>query len=214
MGFNLSKMLMGFAKSSFKAATKKERKPLGDEYDFREEYTNEVDEWEAQVDSLNDIYNEWDYEQDPAPFRQRFDQEYAEIQEYLKTTVKTFLAEHSDGYRKSDINIIYKELVEQAKEIKADFMSEYPSMVSEYKEFLKEEEERRQEEEQEAAEWAAFVQSVLSKLQANNEAVKQKGFIDSFENKSGARQAINDLVEAGHVERLKKGGVYFIAVKQ
>mgnify|MGYP003299388708 CR=1 FL=1 len=156
MGFDLSKMLMGFAKSSFKAATKKERKPLRDEYDFREEYENEVDEWEAQVDSLNDIYNEWDYEQDPAPFRQRFEQEYAEIQEYLKTTVKTFLAEHSAGYRKSDINIIYKELVEQAKEIKADFMSEYPSMVSEYKEFLKEEEERRQEEEQEAAEWAAF----------------------------------------------------------
>ena len=170
MGFNLSKMLMGFAKSSIKSAMKEERRELGDDYDFREEYENEVNEWEAQVDSLNDVCDEWDCEQDPAPYRKRFEEEYNEVLEYLKTTVKPFLAEHSDGYRKSDINLIYKELVEQAKEIKTDFMNEYPSMVLEHKEFLEQEAE-------DAAEWAAFTQTVLEKLQACEEPIKQKVFI-------------------------------------
>ena len=186
---------------------KKRSGPLGDDYDFREEFSDTVEKWEALVDELSDYEDEYDGTIAPKEYKKGFDEKYKATLEYLKNTVKPFLSEHSEGYRKSDLNIIYKDLVELANEHKQDFLENgYHRIIEDYKEFLEEQEEEKRA----AAEWAAFTQEVTDKLKTC-QPIKQKAFIDSFEDKSDVRAALNELVENDIVTREKKGGAYFIS---
>lgn len=195
-----------------KSQPKKRRGELGDDYDFREDFADTVDSWEAEVEDLACFADEWDGESDPKEHLERFKQQYKNTLDFLKNTVKPFLAENSDGYRKSSLNNIYKDLLEMANEHKQTFIDEeYPRLVDEYKDFLKEKAEEEAELLAEEAEWAAATKEVVEKLKAC-QPIKQKTFLDSFDDKSYVKAILNELVENGTIERVKKSGAYVISL--
>lgn len=214
MGFSVLNFISSCLKTAVNSGQKSKSRcgELGDDYDFREEFADDVESWEEEVEELSYFADEWDEESDPKEYLKKFNEKYNNTLDFLKNTVKPFLAEHSDGYRKSDLNYIYKDLLEKAKEYKQTFIKdEYPYIVEKYKEFLEEQRIEEEERQKEEAEWAAIKQEVVEKLK-DCQPIKQKSFLDEFEEKSYIKAVLNELVENEIVERVKKSGAYIICL--
>lgn len=212
MDFGFDKLFKALINIAFDVPQKSKRRELGDDYDFREDYESEVEEWEDKVNEMNYICSDWTYEHDPVPFRKKFDEYYEEVITFLKDEVKPFLASHSKGYRKALLNNIYKELLEEAKENRKDFLeNEYPYMQEEYKDYLKElrmEEKERQKEEKARA---AMLKTIIKKL-TNCQPIKQKTFLSEFDDLALVKDIINEQINLGNISREKKGGAYILAL--
>lgn len=171
--------------------------------DFREAYAITVESWEAEIDELNWICEDWDYEQAPAPYKEKFLKRYKEIENYLKNTVRPFLGKLSKGPYKSELKAVYKDLLEQAKENKAAFLGEeYPRMVADYKKYLA---EMREEEK----EYTAATKAVLKHLKACY-PIRQRDFISKYEYPGDVEEIVKEQIEKGVIERVKQKGAYVI----
>lgn len=189
-------------KAGKRSAVTKSFSSPGDK-DFRKAYASQVESWENEIDDLNWICEDWDYEQSPVPYKEKFLKRYKEIENYLKNTVKPFLCKLSEGPYKTSLSGIYKDLSEQAKENKAAFLGEeYPRMVADYKKYLA---EMREEEK----EYAAATKAVLKHLKACY-PIRQRDFVAKYEYPTDVEEIIKEQIEKGVIERAKQKGAYVI----
>lgn len=170
--------------------------------EFEEEHASTIRIWKREILQLCVLPDDawgwgWPFGETPEKYKTEFEKDYSHVMNYLDKSIKSFIEEHSDGYNKKDINEIYLELVEEAKRHKEDFYELYPNLLEDFEEYQKE--------------YAAFSKSVLDKL-SSCQPTRQKGFVDSFKDKSRVQRYLDKQVVAGVVLREKKGNAYYISL--